>query len=78
LCKKSEAFSTHLFAVKNFKPFPVKTKEWCDARRKAEKRRTRAARAHFAMHAMPATCAAVANVRENLELGGFSFENTRR
>jgi hypothetical protein len=30
------------------------------------------------MHAMPATCAAVANVRENLELGGFSFENTRR
>jgi hypothetical protein len=38
----------------------------------------RAAHAHFAMHAMPATCAAVANVRENLELGGFSFENTRR
>jgi len=53
--------------------FAVKTKAQAEAPLPL-----RAARAHFAMHAMPATCAAVANVRENLELGGFSFENTRR
>jgi acyl-CoA synthetase (NDP forming) len=72
-CKKSEAFSTHFYAVKIFSATILR-------KTKAQGRELplRAAHAHFAMHAMPATCAAVANVRENLELGGFSFENTRR
>lgn len=74
-CKKSEAFSTHFYAVKIFSATILRKDESARPRSSLP---LRAARAHFAMHAMPATCAAVANVRENLELGGFSFENTRR